>query len=135
MKRRDFMVSGTLAFMGASFSASVLANAFEKLNSQLSVHPIVADGLRQLQAILSTPDHARAIGRSFLASKYAMPSIGALIEGSGLMQRSAMEPIQQFVRNRSRDDFSQGKTVIVNGWVLSTSEACTYALLALHERG
>lgn len=135
MKRRDFMVGGTLALVGSFFSTAVLSKAFESRHSQLSAHPKVADGLRQLQAILSTPAHARAIGKNFLASKYTMPSINALIQGSGFMQRSPREPIQQFVRARSRKDFSQGKTVIVNGWVLSTSEACTYALLALHERG
>jgi hypothetical protein len=131
MKRRDFLANSALAMLGLSFSKSVFSNTFNRTESLTTFQPVNPDSMRELRAIFTNLDHAKAIGRAYLETQHAVRYADELAKRSGLDLRSPNTPMKEHIRARSRSDFSQGNTVIVIGWVLSVSEASVCALLTL----
>ena len=131
MKRREFLSNSALAILGLSFSQSVLSNTLNQTESVPTFQSVDPDSLRELRGVFSNLDHAKAIGRAYLETQHAVRHTDELAKRSGLDLRSPDTPMKEHIRERSRSDFSQGNTVVVNGWVLSVSEACVCALLTL----
>ena len=54
-----------------------------------------------------------------------------LIAGSPITDRSESPSVQSYFDKKIQDDFSSGHTTMVNGWILSVTEARQCALLSL----
>lgn len=97
-----------------------------------------AAATRLLLSLLKDPRKARAIGRAYLKTLPDGPitaeQLAAAIlpdhrlDDPGLGAAAALGPQ---VLTRIRRDFSEGAVVVVDGWVLSVTEARLYALAAL----
>jgi hypothetical protein len=85
----------------------------------------------QLLAMLGT-ERVRELGVHYRASRPSENSAGALRAALS----SGHGPRIPFIKSRSfadqiRDDFASGRTVVVDGWVLSLTEARQAALFSL----
>lgn len=110
---------------------------FRKLGSSFAIvkgpRPAVAasDALAMLCADL---DCAPAIGDACLQAFPHHPSAEALtrliLSEAGISAGTVFvnEPFAHLIKRRSREDFRQGKTVMVDGWMLSLTETRLYAL-------
>ncbi|HXQ78421.1 MAG TPA: hypothetical protein VN797_09435 [Gemmatimonadaceae bacterium] len=88
----------------------------------------------QLLMMMLGPQRVRELGRQYLVTT---PSE----ENSSLLYRNIRESSARFGRGRwfgyraiddqIRDDFTEGRTVLVDGWVLSVTEARQAALYSL----
>ncbi|QQP88281.1 hypothetical protein IGS68_19830 [Skermanella sp. TT6] len=86
---------------------------------------------QRLLALLRSPAAARRIGRAYLetARDEADPAkLAALIVGGGGMSDG---DLLRHVAERQRADFAAGRTVKLDGWVLSRTEARLYALASV----
>ncbi|UEM22355.1 hypothetical protein JL100_006305 [Skermanella mucosa] len=89
---------------------------------------------RRLLALLRSPAAARRIGRAYLetAADEADPAkLVTLIVGDGADGGTADGDLLRHVAERQRADFAAGRTVKLDGWVLSRTEARLYALAAV----
>ena len=123
MDRRRFLYLTTATVAGAFTSACAPGERGSK-EADVSVP--------QLLAVLGA-DVVRDIGRRYrvaFADESSAPrlraSIGASHAGTGLIGRT-----QQSVADQVRTDFAEGRIVIVNGWVLSVTEARQCALYSI----
>ncbi len=96
--------------------------------------------LRQrLAGIIGCPDSAVVVGRAFLdmAPGEADPKLLAdlICQGRTRSKEAALAldegGTRRLVQTWIREDFAQGRTVSVQGWILSLTEARLYALTAL----
>lgn len=86
---------------------------------------------RRLLTLLRSPAAARRIGRAYLekAGDEADPAkLVALIMGEG---GTVEGDLLRHVAERQRADFAAGRTIKLDGWVLSRTEARLYALAAV----
>ncbi len=86
-----------------------------------------------LLGLLNHPDGARNIGARYLSLVPAEGDqrhlVNLLAKGApGLMAR---EEARALLQNAVREDFDQGRTVELNGWVISRTEARLCALASL----
>ncbi|WP_158044312.1 hypothetical protein [Skermanella pratensis] len=89
---------------------------------------------RRLLALLRSPAAARRIGLAYLETSVdeADPAkLVALIVGDGVDRGTADGDLLRHVAERQRADFAAGRTVKLDGWVLSRTEARLYALAAV----
>jgi hypothetical protein len=54
-----------------------------------------------------------------------------LTNGSPVTATTAPDAVQTYFDTKTKDDFEQGHTVVVNGWILSQTEARQCALFSL----
>lgn len=112
-----------MAAGGAAVASSVIASAApDRLPLQAA-----------LLGVLSHPDGARNIGARYLSLVPAEGDerhlVNLLAKGApGLMARDEARALLQ---NAVREDFDQGRTVELNGWVISRTEARLCALASL----
>jgi hypothetical protein len=88
---------------------------------------------RALRTARRDPAAAGAVGRRCLEVLEAPPSRDALVAalaGDALTPATPAEAIRSHLRERHRADFAEGRTVEVDGWILSRTEAQLYMLLA-----
>jgi hypothetical protein len=57
--------------------------------------------------------------------------ISLLADNSDIVNSNDVNAIQQYLGNKVKQDFQNDNTVLVQGWVLSVTEARQYALYAL----
>ena len=103
--------------------------------------PAAADGpaAARLLAVLGRPDSAAAVGRAYLASHPAEADRARLT--AGLDQalrcqecdpaRARTDQLRAALAGRIRADFAAARVVMVDGWVLSETEARLCGLAAL----
>jgi hypothetical protein len=91
-----------------------------------------------LAALFSELCHSRTIGNACLAALPATEnSRDALTEAilgdmrEGGRNYSSAQALARSIRERSRNDFRDGRVVSVDGWMLSLTETRVYALAAL----
>jgi hypothetical protein len=92
-----------------------------------------AQGLSQ-PALLEMlgPERAREIGTQYRAAVPGENSAAALRAAISSSQHQGFPWIRQrSIDEQIRDDFAAGRTVVVNGWVLSETEARQCALYSL----
>lgn len=83
--------------------------------------------------VLGSADLVRALGRQYLTLAPAEHAIARLAHAI-LPDASALRPdqVRPALAVRVRDDFAAARTVTVQGWILSVTEARQCALFALH---
>ena len=99
--------------------------------------PARAAGL--LAGVFRDPAAARAVGRAVLAAEAVPAQSGPLIEGlldrhpdlGAFLGAGDRRGLAEGVRRAVRDDFAAGRTRLVDGWLLSASEADLYAIAYL----
>jgi len=96
-----------------------------------SDRPDVADDRPNLLEMLG-PDRVRMIGKQYLASKPAETTADALRSAISKSRHESRVPLMpRSLDDQVREDFINGHTVLVDGWVLSITEARQSALFAL----
>jgi hypothetical protein len=93
-------------------------------------------GSRTFAAFLAGLGYSRTIGEACLKALPAVEAskgcltraiFGDMLDGGG----GCWSALAQAIRERSRDDFRDGRIVTVDGWMLSLTETRLYALAAL----
>ena len=127
MRRRDFIrLSGT-ACVGTLVAAPGCTRVPEP-------SPVLAEP----RTLGTFADDAtiREIGEAYLATapeeRRRRRLVRALLEDQGrLMDQADAEALTRFLEARIRADFEAGRTVLVDGWVLSVTEARQAALFSM----
>lgn len=94
---------------------------------------------RALLRSLTNPDSAAAVGRAYLSgvpSEASLERLTRLLCGTGCGWRPGLvsapaKNVRRWMREAVRSDFEAGRTVAVDGWQLSVTEARVCALVAL----
>jgi hypothetical protein len=81
----------------------------------------------------------RKIGEDYISAKLVISDEKKTLEEKilkGYADPSSQEPddihVSNWIEDKIRRDFIEGRTVVVDGWVLSETEACQCALLSLN---
>ena len=124
MKRRDFLVrllaglatSAILVYSGLT----LFGGSSDKVKSAL------------LRLVARHPESTRLIGERYLRLFPDENEERVLIRGIlGTEEIDNSSALKAWLGKRRSEDFERGDTVIVDGWILSRSEARLYALFAL----
>src|SRR4051812_18103878 len=113
MKRREFI--GMAAAGAAGLVLPAAARTGESMDASLA-HPRLLEILRDERAV-------HALGLRYRATVPAEDEPHALTE--------AIRAGQAHVEDQVRRDFAEGRTVTLNGWILSVTEARQCALYSL----
>ncbi len=74
-----------------------------------------------------------AVGRRYLTA-YPDAPLERVLGPAYIGARDGVKTFRKSVQTQVRHDFSQGNVVIVDGWVLSRTEACVCGLVAKQAR-
>lgn len=126
INRRTFLSLGAAA-------ACAVAGAANSVGVFSTVPPDRTLSRRLVDGLFTSPRHARAIGRRYLALVPAEADEGnllaALLAGSG--PADDLATLKSHVRRRRQQDFERGDVVVIDGWVLARSETRLCALASL----
>jgi hypothetical protein len=94
---------------------------------------------KRLAGVLRHPDSAARLGRLYLESTPGEADAARLVMLIGTARGPALpaitdatdESLRSGLEERIRNDFINGKTVVVDGWLLSPTEARLCALVSL----
>jgi hypothetical protein len=126
LDRRRFLVGSAL---GASYFA-LRAHGFGA-SRQPPAH--------RLASLFAAGTSARTLGRAYLADRREERRAAALVDGVGAtlpggrrtLQRASDAELRQLLHRRIADDYAEGRTVLVDGWLLSRTEGRLFALAVL----
>jgi hypothetical protein len=124
LTRRRLLI-GAAGLLGAlAAGPSVLVPLIERLAA--------ADAAALLRGLIRHREGAIQLGRSYLSAHPSEASRAALVRQlAGPIAPASSERAARGVGTRIREDYAIGHTVVVEGWVLSRTEARLYALVAL----
>jgi hypothetical protein len=97
--------------------------------------------LARLVAFLSEPGSAAALGAAYLRQAPEEADAGRLVTrlfpgaSSAALERWSDGALRSALAQRLAEDFAHSRTVILQGWVLSRSEARLFAAAALAQGG
>jgi len=126
MKRKDFIQLSTFATAAISLPLLHACNA-----------PGSGQAMAQLDFLSRLFDEQtiKKTGASYLqkrpAEKNHKELVRLLADNSSIADSSNESAIHQYLEEKIKKDFDEGKTVMVNGWVLSVTEARQCALYSL----
>jgi len=130
MKRRNFIVLSALTAATVSVPFLSCTSPNPELDKKLAVPQI-------LSQLLDEPT-IRAIGKAFPtvnADEYSIKKLENLlaknIAGEPVSANTPAKDIYAILEHKIRDDFESGNTLVLNGWVLSLTEARQCALFSL----
>jgi hypothetical protein len=97
------------------------------------------DAAAVLADVSAVPASARRVGRAYLAAtpaeanvaRLAAGVVGSLPAGPALLAGGDADAVRAALANVICDDFRSERTVAVEGWILSRTEARLYAIAAL----
>lgn len=90
------------------------------------------DAASLLRGLITDREGAANLGRSYLAAHPTEAQRRVLVRDLvGPAVPTSVSRASREVANRIRGDYAAGSTVVVDGWVLSRTEARLYALVAL----
>ena len=126
MKRKEFIQLS--AFATAAIRLPLLNSCNAPVSDQAMAQLNFLSRLFDEQTIKTT-------GASYLqkipAEKSHNKLVQLLADGSSIAGSSDESAIHQYLEEKIKKDFDEGKTVMVNGWVLSVTEARQCALFSL----
>jgi hypothetical protein len=126
MKRKDFLQLSAFTVVAVSFPLLDSCNApvsdaatgkpafLSRLFDELTIR---RTGQAYLQRIPAENDHDKLVR--------------LLADNSLIVESSDERAIHQYLEEKIKKDFDEGKTVMVNGWVLAVTEARQCALFSL----
>ncbi len=122
MKRRDFLGITAAGVAGLTWPGSAAAAAVPRATL---AHPHLLDVLRDEQLVAG-------LGRQYRALTPA-ENDAATLEAAILWDApaDAAKSPRAWLEDRVRQEFSEGRTVLLNGWVLSVTEARQAALFSM----
>lgn len=130
MKRRKFVALSAMSAASLALSFLNCTNANPELEKVLSA-PVVLSHLCDSKTITE-------IGKAYgtkMPGEYTIQKIEGLLirnaEGKNISAKISSTNILSFINKKIHSDFESGKTIILNGWVLSVTEAQQSALFAL----
>lgn len=129
--RRGFIVTA----VGLTATALTARFAFDRE----SVPDSVASDAERLVSTFSSPESAAEVGRAYLETLAPDPSPRVLVErivaglpgGYTAVRRGDEAQLRTLLAHELKEDFRDGNIVMVDGWILSTTEARLCALAAL----
>jgi hypothetical protein len=94
---------------------------------------------RRLAELLRHPAGARAVGAEYLRARPGAATAAALVDelvgglpgGHAVLAAASDRELRALLAARGSEDFEQGRTVVVRGWILSETEVRLCALAAL----
>jgi hypothetical protein len=124
LTRRRLLIAGAGVAAAVAAGPSDLLALIERLSA--------ADAASLLRGLITDRDGAARLGRSYLAVHPSEARGGFLVHDLvGATVPTSVIGASREVAARIRDDYAAGRTVVVDGWVLSRAEARLYALVAL----
>jgi hypothetical protein len=126
MTRRKFIVSAVttcLCLCGLHRETNADSSQHRPQNHR---HPE-----QRIKALFSDTENARAVGLGYLAT-HADMAFDAVNRVENFFASALSE--QEWLTRQRREDFTQGRTVTVDGWVLARCEADLCAALVLLTR-
>jgi hypothetical protein len=131
-ERRAFL-AGILSMGAAAIPLTSAASQKSLMGGFFAERPDVL-----LAQVLQNRESARVVGRAYLAGISPKPGAAeleqAILSSVGIevpeMQSMDHEKLHERLRTRVQHDFHEHRTVKVNGWVLSVTEARLAALVA-----
>ncbi len=129
MERKDFIMLSayTAAALMMPFSQGCSASATDKAISE----PAFLSHILDVKNI-------RATGEAYLKQSPAendKSKLMGLLMSDVALKGASTESIHSFFDKKSQQDFEKGDTTVVNGWILSVTEARQCALFALMQNG
>jgi len=131
MNRRKFIIASLgcltgFAFLRKAVSSPVLPNIYRSDPDDVGY---------VLSRLFSDPENARAIGARYLAQYPERSDRDSIVADLGLPSPESgkykKDALKNWIAESQRRDFAAGKTVMVNNWILSRTEANLCALIAL----
>jgi hypothetical protein len=130
MKRRNFIYLSTLTAAAVSVPFLNCSGPNPELDKQLAVPQV-------LSQLVDEPT-IKAIGLSFSTLKTSENSVKKLrhlltetSDGKTVSSATPVKDIYAALEMKIQNDFESGNTVILNGWILSLTEARQCALFSL----
>ena len=121
-----------LLTVAAVLLESLLAGGAGRVAARLYA-PSRSDACRRLvESLFLDPDAAARLGRRYLVLHPHERDVASMLDG--LLEpgeRPSRAGLRRRLRARQRHDFAGGVTVIVDGWILSRTEARLCAAVAL----
>lgn len=126
MKRKDFVQLS--AFAAATISLPLLHSCNAPVSENAMVQPVFLSRLFD-------EDTIKDAGKTYLQKRPVENDDNRLIEllagNSSIADSSDEKAIHQYLDEKIKQDFEEGKTVLVKGWVLAITEARQCALFSL----
>jgi hypothetical protein len=130
MKRRDFIVLTTLTAATVSIPFLNCTGPDPELDKKLAV----PQTLSRLLDEKTIKEIGKAYG-TLNPDEYSIKELEQQLEknneGKSISSTSSKKDVFAFLEKNSQLDFESGKTVVLNGWVVSVTEARQCALLSL----
>lgn len=124
LSRRRLLISAAGIAAAVAVGSSGLLTLIERLSG--------ADAASLLRGLITDREGAARLGRSYLGVHPTEARRGVLVRDLvGLTEPTSVSDASREVAARIRGDYAAGSTVVVDGWVLSRTEARLYALVAL----
>ena len=128
IERRTLLVSA----ISAAFSLWLSRPSVAALGARRARGTVKTDTERCLIGLFSDQDAPRAVGRRYLEMYFHEGDRAWLLKALiGAARPQSPEALRTELASRRRHDFWEGNIVIVDGWVLSRTEARACALTAL----
>ena len=126
MKRKDFLQLS--AFTAAAISLPLVHSCNVPVSENAMAQPVFLSRLFD-------EDTIRDAGKAYLHKTPAENDDNKLIQllagNSSIAGSSDEKAIHQYLEEKIKQDFEEGKTVLVKGWVLAVTEARQCALFSL----
>ncbi len=126
MPRRAFLTRavGVLAFLGLA-PAGALARSSARRGATVGLG-------HRIREMFAAPGHARDVGSAYLA-RYPRGRSSAWALATSLMAADPDGPDELYalLRRRRERDFRADRIVVLEGWIMSATEAQTCALVSL----
>jgi hypothetical protein len=124
LTRRRLLIAAAGLAAAAAVGPSCLLTLVERLSG--------AEAASLLRGLITDREGAARLGRSYLAAHPTEARSGVLVRDLvGAIEPTSVSGASREVADRIRGDFAAGNTVVVEGWVLSRTEARLYALVVL----
>lgn len=137
MNRRAFLVAiAAVAATGGGLALVITRRPRNPAHADVA-HVRCGDGdslTIRLDELLPRPGELRPFGRQVLAAERVRPSrstVAARLFPDDIWNEACRDGAREVLLERIRDDFRGDRTVTVQGWVLSRTEADLYALTEL----
>jgi hypothetical protein len=124
LTRRRLLVGAAALLAAVAAGPSALVPLIERLAA--------ADAAALLRTLIKHREGAIQLGRSYLSAHPSEANRATLVRQlAGPIAPASAERAAHGVGARIREDYAMGHTVVVEGWVLSRTEARLCALVAL----